>query len=387
MRRLSPLLALLLAAPALGASTSTVTVAVDPRIELLGVVQRLAGGGDQDRKDAYARDADAAFGRFKGHPAVKLYQEIARRQAGREGLGIDLLYYTDPPALAQRDPDVTPPYMRDGDDQRLLQDFLEQLRAFAVKSRFQRFFDAHRALYASLEAGPRARFSTLDPAARIERYLGVGLKSDCLYVLALLYRNSFSSSFIEPYPDASAAPRPVKSFSVYSVLPYLINGSTTDLHLDGQLVGPVWQEPLYVFVDPSFYFFERANVEDPASFYGADLAACRQNSVNCVKSYLIEALVERLNLDAYGHRVLLVGSLDLKPKYLAELDRRLAEYEGDRKRWPTLWSFYPRLFSAFPELSGAKAKGKALRVPAPAPADASGFFAADWRASAEPAKP
>jgi hypothetical protein len=272
--------------------------------------------------------------------------------------------------------------MRDGEEQRLLQEFLEQLRAFAVKSRFQRFFDAHRALYASLEAGPRARFAALDPAARIERYLGLGLKSDCLYVLALLYRNSFSSSFIEPYPDASVAPRPVKSFSVYSVLPYLINGSTTDLHLDGQLVGPVWQEPLYVFVDPSFYYFERANVDDPVSFYGPDLAACRRNSVNCVKSYLIEALVERLNLDAYGHRVELAGSLDLKQRYLEELDRRLAEYEADRARWPTLWSFYPRLFAAFPDLAGAKAKGAALRVPAPAPADAAGFFAADWRASA-----
>lgn len=384
MRLLAAALALLLAAPA---GASTLTVAVDPRIELLGVVQRLAGAGDPGREDSYARDADAAFARFKRHPAVKLYAKIRERAGGREGLGIDLLYYTAPPALALRDPEAPAPYMRDGEDQRLLQEFLAQLRAFAEKSRFQAFFDAHRPLYASLEGPARARFTALDPAARIEKYLGVGLKSDCLYALALLYRNSSSSSFIEPYPDASVAPRPVKSFSVYSILPFPMTAQASTALLDDDLSGPVWQEPLYVFVDPSLHFFERANVDDPAAFYGPDLAACRTDSVNCVKAYLIAALVARLNLAAYGRRVEIRPALALKPRVLEELDRRLAAFEADRKRWPTLWSYYPRLFSVFPELAGAPARGKALRVPAPAPADAAGFFAADWRASAEPARP
>ena len=91
---------LVLAAAPLAARASTFDVEVDPRIELLGVVQRLAGRGGAGADEAYTRELDGAFGRFKDHPAVKLYARILNKSPGVDPLGIDLLYYSAPPALA-----------------------------------------------------------------------------------------------------------------------------------------------------------------------------------------------------------------------------------------------------------------------------------------------
>jgi len=68
-------LALGLAAPALAAPPE---VSVDPRFELLGVVQRLAGASREGADTAaYVRAIDRRFAPFKGHPAVALYRGMA----------------------------------------------------------------------------------------------------------------------------------------------------------------------------------------------------------------------------------------------------------------------------------------------------------------------
>jgi hypothetical protein len=53
-------------------AAATVRVLVDPRVELMSVVFRLAGNPEynQGRIASYVADVDKYFGRFKGHAAV-----------------------------------------------------------------------------------------------------------------------------------------------------------------------------------------------------------------------------------------------------------------------------------------------------------------------------
>jgi hypothetical protein len=356
-------LILWLAAPAAARSRSTFELSVEPNLELLGVVQRLADASPLPAEDDYRRDADAAFGRFKDHPAVRLYAETRRAAKGREGFGINLLYYTPASALELKDPSSRPPYMIDGAERETMARFLEALRDFSERSDFPRFFRAHRSLYRGIEDAARRDLGPVDPVRRLEAYLGIGLESRCRYLLTPLYRNESLSSFIEPYPDPWARASEIKKpFEVYTITPYELSGEEGVAHSDlGKPSGRLWQEPLYVFIDPSFYFFDAANAPDPTAFLRLDVPGCPPQAVNCAKALVVQALVDRLNSQAYGATS--DPGTGERARYVKALEARLEEYEGKRGEYPTLWSFYPRLFHVFRELKPGGAPEATLRLP------------------------
>ena len=354
---LSALLTLLAAAPARAASTFR--IAVDPRIELLGVVQYLAGLRRPLPADAsYLADIEAGFGALRGHPAVELYAaEVALRQ-GEEGYGIILLYYSDPPALTLRSAKLYPPYVEKEAEQQRAQRMLWELRDFARVSDFAKFYAEHSGFYSKTETAARALLG-VDPMAVIEGYLGLGQETLDSYLISPLYTPTHWNSYILPYPDPASRHEPVRQFEVYTISPFVAGGVNLEAAFD-QPSGFLWQEPLYVFIDPSFHFFERGQ-SDPAGLYPGDIAECRLNDINCAKSCVIAALVERLNIKAYG-RPPDAGGLKPRPCVPA-LARRLEEYEGARSRYATLWDFYPRLFAAFGELAAPGRPAAVLTLP------------------------
>src|SRR5262245_32631299 len=100
------LLSLLLAAPcAPQTAPRPIEVAVDPRIELLAIVQYLSGypacPGLLTRFDlAYKRAVDAAFAGHRGDRAVQLFAELSAKGFAFDGPVAALLHYGPPPALA-----------------------------------------------------------------------------------------------------------------------------------------------------------------------------------------------------------------------------------------------------------------------------------------------
>jgi hypothetical protein len=247
-----------------------------------------------------------------------------------------------------------------------MQRFIWELRELARASDFMSFFKENAPYYAKAEAAARARFQGADPQAVLETFLGLGLSSRGHYILPLLAPKTHN--FIVPYPLPPAS-LGVKSFDVYT----LYAQSPADF-------ASVWHEPLYAFIDPSFHYFEKLNIPDPEAFYGADIARCRAVSPECTKQYVVTALVERLNRELREPGTSPKGDYtkDLPSerdrRYLSALTSRLDEYDRERKRYPTLWSFYPRLFSVFHELAH-DGKPAALRVPArPAIGAVADFF-------------
>jgi hypothetical protein len=349
-------LALALAAPA-GAAPADVSV--DPRFELLGVVQQLAGLGREGADTAaYRKAIDLRFGKYREHPAVALYRDMASSPAREEASAVILLYFTAPPELKLKDKNADIHYLNGEGRREEMQRFIWELRDLANASGFMAFFKENEAYYRKAEDQARAKFYGLDPTAVMESYLGVGLSSGNHYILPLLAAKTHN--FIVPYPLPPAS-LGVKSFDVYT----LYAAAPADF-------ASVWNEPVYAFIDPSFHYFEKLNIPDPEAFYGADIARCRAVSPECTKQFVVFALFERLN------RALLPPDPNATPYYLKDfaserdrrymkaLSERLDEYDRERAKYPTLWSFYPRLFSVFHELAHDGKPGK-LRVPADPP--------------------
>ena len=68
------------AAAAFSKADPSLQVKVDPRIELLSLIFRLAGNPEysQARVQAYAQDVDKHFGGFQDHAVVNLARELRR---------------------------------------------------------------------------------------------------------------------------------------------------------------------------------------------------------------------------------------------------------------------------------------------------------------------
>lgn len=135
------------------------TVAVDPRVELISIIYRLAGNPEYNGclVPDYARDLDGHFASVREHPVVLLARKL---RAGR-GVG-----YNAPMDLAVHLKDVESLELRvplepwpDGLDQRWraedIREFLAQAKDFAEQGKFKEFLQAHAALHE--ETGTRAR--------------------------------------------------------------------------------------------------------------------------------------------------------------------------------------------------------------------------------------
>ncbi len=349
-------------APAPAVSTAPVStvpttqvVSVDARFELLGVVARLAGADSAaGATDAYRQRIDKRFASFRGHPAVALYKRLAAEPSGAETLATFPLYYSDPPELRLTDPNADIHYLAGEGRRELVARLLVELRDFARASKFAAFFKENGAYYRELETDARKALLGVQTVSEIEKLIGVGLASRTHSIVSPLTRATHD--FIVPYPLPPGAVG-AKNFDVYSI-------PTESL---SQSFSYVWPEPLYVFIDPSFYYFEKLAIPDPVAFYGPEIAKCRAVSPECHKQFVATVLIDRLNGGRTHPGVIIstaaAPALTLEQTYVKALSARLEEYEKNRARYPTLWSFYPRLFSVFHELAHGGKPAK-LSVPA-----------------------
>lgn len=343
------------------------TVTVDPRFELLAVVRQLSGEGPADPgAAAYRARIEERFGAFRGHPAVALYRELAADPSREEAAATIPLYLTDPPELALKDPDADVHYLNGPGEAEEMQRFVAELRGLARASAFMDFFRSERAFHAGLEESARRKLGAVDPVAAIEDYLGMSLAARSHYVI--MPQRAATHAFIVPYP-LPPANMGARSFEVYTMSP--------DIDAEG-FARIVWPEPLFVFIDPAFHYFETLNIPDPAGFYGPALARCRLASPDCVKHHAATALISRLNRKAGIAAVPaeeLASASSPDGRLVKALTERLEEYEARRDLYPTLWHFLPRWFSVFEERAFPGRRPRKLFVPAePMISSAADFF-------------
>lgn len=349
------------------AAPASFTVSVDPRFELLAVVRQLSGEGPADPgAAAYRERIEKRFGAFRGHPAVALYRDLAADPLREEAAATIPLYLTDPPELALKDPDADIHYLNGPGEAEEMQRFVAELRDLARASAYMDFFRSERGFHAGLEESARRKLGAVDPVAAIEDYLGMSLAARSHYVL--MPQRAASHAFIVPYP-LPPANMGARSFEVYTMSP--------DIDAEG-FARIVWPEPLFVFIDPAFHYFEKLNIPDPADFYGPALARCRLASPDCVKHLAATALIARLNAKAAVAPVPaeeLASASTPDGRLVKALTRRLEEYETRRDLYPTLWSFLPRWFSVFEEHAFPGRRPRGLSVPTePRISSAADFF-------------
>jgi tetratricopeptide (TPR) repeat protein len=351
---------LLIGTAAAAAPTSTMTARVDPRIELLGVIQYLAGRHKHGPEiPSYIAGIDRRFKNFRGHPAVKSYRDLADKARGEEGLAVIVFCLSDPPELSWT---CAPPLrpkehieMVGGEQASDL--LLTELRDFARASDFQGFLDGHRKEYSSYEDAVRQELKDRDYLSLIEDYVGP-LHSRLNVILSLAYRSG-QLSYIIPYPFAGAKVQVSGPFDVFTLMePQVVAGKPRFA------IGGFWHELLCVAIDP--ILTEHCEEIDGLSYLrGAVAKQCQPQWFPCATNLINAAVLDRLSLKLgisgpFGTPVWPQNSYG---DYGRALSRSLEDYEKRRDLYPSLREFYPQLMSAFSGL----AQGFTGTKPAPGP--------------------
>jgi hypothetical protein len=326
-----------------------VRVVVDPRVELLSVLFRLAGNPEYGRGlvPSYVADVEKQFGGFRDHVAVRK----ARALRGSRGVSFDAVmamavHVTDAEKLEEKLPlDPRP----EGLDSRWTpegaREFLTAARLFVRDAKFKEFFDAHRPLYDLATKRMEARLKESAHLEWFDAFFGARPKAQFTLALGMLNGGSCYG------PHCRLADGTEELYCVLGVWSVDDQGQP---QFDRQVIDTVVHEFCHSYTnalvdrhyaemkEPAEGLFRHVEKRMASQAYGAAQTMIYESLVRvCVIRY-----VRQHDGVAAGRRAI-EREKERGFLWMNELDDVLARYEADRKKYPTLEAFAPEIVAFF----------------------------------------
>ncbi|MHC4592766.1 MAG: YhfC family glutamic-type intramembrane protease [Planctomycetota bacterium] len=355
--------ATLAAEPARGDAVP-VRVSVDPRVELMCVIFRLAGNQEygKGRIASYNRDVDEHFGPHKDHPAVQLAAQLREKSwVSYDAVMSMAVHVSDAYGLRERVPFEPRPARLDSrwnpDEAR---EFLEKTRHFVQSTRFEEFFHSHGPLYEQTAARAReflqkevhlewlrAYFNTV-PNASYHVVPGM-LNGSCSY--GVRFSDGQTAEFYCVLGVADADRRGVPQFprrqrsTVIHEFCHSYANPMVDKHAEELRAAG---ETLFPRVEPQLKSMAYGNWR--TMMYESLVRACE---VRCVAAHEGEVLAQ---VAIWGHKA--KGF-----PWIGGLSKLLEEDEARRDEYPTLAAFFPRIVAFFNEYAESPPPNESAMVP------------------------
>jgi len=326
-------------------NVAAVTIEVDPRVELIAIVFRLAGNYEfnQGRIRSYVRDIERQFGDFDDHPAIKLAARLSstRRMScdGPMSLAVYIDRYFRPRKTFEQWP-----WGLDGRwKKQETAEFIEKLRQFAAETKFNEFYKAHTSLYETGIRSCEAVMAQHDLRTWLGEFFGVEEMGDMKLVLGFLNGpNNYGPRFTAgktrekyaiigmPLPDADGNPvfGPRKLATTAHEFCHSFANPVVEKYMEQlQPAG----EMLYAAKAPAMQQIGCQNWQ--SLMYESAVRACVASYIR--NSFEPEYLQHYLDEEAgYGFA------------WTEEMGNFLKTYENNRDKYPTFESFFPE-FVAF----------------------------------------
>ena len=336
---------------------------VDPTVELLATVFRLAGNAEYSdcRLPGYAESADTWFLPVRDHAVVKDARRLRKEHGVSYDAVISLAVHLRPdlslrvPAAGGL-PDLDPRWPRDQ-----LPAFLEALRDFASTSKPAEFLEAKAATLERIDAGVAGLRGRLD-GAWLETFFGV--TPDATYrVIAspMAGPGNYGATLTVGGQQEIVSVLGVWEFG-HDGLPTFGDASLATLvhETSHSFINPLVAAREAAFAPPFERIFPWVADRMATMAYGTWQTVLAESLVRAsVVRYL--AAHDELAVDEEIERQEKRGFSWIEP-----LSEALERYEGDRKKWPTLAAFVPELASFFDRYGrGFETKMKALSAARP----------------------
>jgi Domain of unknown function (DUF4932)/Bacterial Ig-like domain len=332
-------------------SAASLRVVVDPRVELMSLIFRLAGNREYNmaRVKSYADEVEQQFGKLRGQAVVTLARELR----GTHGVSYDAVmslavHLTDAEHLKLKLPLQPWP---DGLDQRWtapdVSNFLAAAGQFVKVSSFQEFVEQHRPLYQTTVA----RMQTLmEKEAHLEWFDAYfGPRSQAGFTVALGLLNG--GGCYGPHFRAADGRE-----ELYCVLGVWQTDKQGLPEFTSDALGTVVHEFCHSYANPLIARHQAALGASGDALFEFVAEPMRAQAYGSGYTMLCESLV-RVSVIRYlrqyeGEEAARRAIQVEKQKgflWMQEMSDLLGNYEAHREQYPTLEDFSPRLVAFFAE--------------------------------------
>jgi hypothetical protein len=351
------------ASQSLPTNAPTLRIQVDPRVELLSLIFRLAGNSEysQGKVPSYNEDVEKQFNPFRDHDAVKLAGQL-RRSRGVSfdacmSMAVHLNNVRDLELLVPLDP------WPEGLDKRWTardaKRFLEATRKFVKDTGFSDFLNQQRSLYETTEARIKGLMKQEVHLEWFDEYFGERPLATFTLAPGLLNGGSCYGARCREAGGKE---------SLYCVLGVWKTDAQGLPEFTRDMISTVVHEFGHSYANPIVSRHEAELRAAGEALFKPVADKMRSQAYGNGHTLLCESLVRacevrysfRYDGPAAGRR-----SIDYQKVrgflWMTELSDLLAEYETNRTKYPTLETFSPRLVGFFNEYSkGFAEKQKAL---------------------------
>jgi hypothetical protein len=337
---------------------------VDPRVELMSIIFRLAGNPEYNMDNSespYADDVEAHFGKFRGHAAVRKAKEMRKdHYVGFDAVMSMAIAVEDGATLKE----LVPLEQANLDGRWSVEDareFLAAARSFVQDSDFATFTSAHQPLYAESAARMNRILEQFQVQTWFDAFFGDRPTVKFELVLGLLNGGGNYGPALR-YPDGRAVyysiigcwkfdqqGRPVFGDSIIPTIVHEFCHSYTN---------PVIEKSFDQLRPAGEQLFAGCKAQMQQQAYGAWDAMMRES--------LVRACVVRFMRAKWGRLAAWTEAREQAGRgfaWVGELADRLDEYEKHRDRYPTLDAFMPKVVEFFDEYA-RKHKSPATEKPA-----------------------
>jgi hypothetical protein len=324
-----------------------ICVCVDPRVELISVIQTISHYRDilpfllTNADSPYGRAVSERFADHSDHPAVVLFDELS----GEPRL---FNFMAPPTTMLYLRPDLT---LRDDvlwpasllariKGREMLRAFARQLRDFWAVSAFAEFYGVQRDYYADLVAGVAAKLGDRDYVGELEAFYGTQQGSYTLILVSLYGHVGFG-----PLVDTLDGAR-----HVYNILgPQRVQDGQPFFGDMGYFTMMQRHEFSHSFVNPlTDKYWD--HVKDDAHLFDRlpEQKVCGEWQ-ECINEYIIRAVTTFLAFEdgASEGAAALEAERARNVVLIDALLARVRDYAAQRDRYPTFDDYYPRLLGTF----------------------------------------
>jgi len=332
------------------ANVGKITIEVDPRVELIGIVFRLAGspGFNNGTLRPYAKSIEKHFGDFDGHPVVKMATQLRNTRLMSCDGPMSLAVHIDRNLRLRKKTEEWPSTLDYRWEKQETADFLDKLRKFAAETKFGEFFKGQRDIY---ETGIQSCKDLIGPL-NLEKWLVdfFGVKDCGDLKLVLGFVNGFNN-----YGCRFADGQTSEKYAIIGIRPF--DPSNTVMFRPMQ-IGLTVHEFCHSFTNPIVdKYMDRLQpagerlfaVHGPAMRMGSYQkweSVMHETAVRaCVMSFVRHSF-EPMYLDYFLKDEVKAGFV-----WTEDAGNFLKTYESNRDKYPTFESFFPEFVDFLNEYS------------------------------------
>jgi hypothetical protein len=334
---------------------------VDPRVELLSIIFRLAGNDEYNQpssKSPYSADVEKHFGKFRGHPVVLKARELASNDGVSFDAVMSMAVHIDSvESLKERVPFDSPDCKLDKRwKPSEARTFLKLAHDFVKETDFQKFLDEHQPLYAEAAKRMDQFLAKNDTIAWFDSFFGARPQSSFGVLIGMLNGGCCYGEWI-CLPDGWEEITPVigcwefdskgvPTFSGKGILPTVIH------EFCHSYTNPIVEKYAQQMEPAVKQLFKWKELDLRQHGYGAPNALVPESVVRaCVVRYL------RAKQGPDKAQQEISEQQQCGFEWTGELSDLVGEYESARDKYPTFDSFMPRVVQFFDDYA-KKAKGK-----------------------------